>query len=74
MDLCELDGNHYLIIVEYFSNFIAVVPVKKDTRTSTILIHSKRNVARYGIMDTIISDKDNDHQFTNSELRDIIKK
>jgi len=72
MDLCELEGNNYLIIVDYFSNFIEVAPLQRDTRTSTILKHIKQNVARYGIMDSIISD--NGPQFTSAEFREFIEK
>ncbi|XP_052276600.1 uncharacterized protein K02A2.6-like [Dreissena polymorpha] len=72
MDLCELEGNNYLIIVDFFSNFIEVAPLQRDTRTSTILKHIKQNVARYGIMDSIISD--NGPQFTSAEFREFIEK
>ncbi|XP_052238360.1 uncharacterized protein K02A2.6-like [Dreissena polymorpha] len=72
MDLCELEGNNYLIIVDYFSNFIEVAPLQRDTRTSTILKLIKQNVARYGIMGSIISD--NGPQFTSAEFREFIEK
>ncbi|OWF46779.1 Uncharacterized protein K02A2.6 [Mizuhopecten yessoensis] len=36
-DLCELDGNHHLVMVDYFSNFIEVAPRKRNTRTSVVV-------------------------------------
>ena len=72
MDLSELEGNHYLIVVDYFLNFIEVAPLQRDTRTSSILKHIKQNVARYGIMDTIISD--NGPQYTSAECQDFTEK
>lgn len=72
MDLCEHEGYHYLIMVDYYSNFIEVAPLQRDTRTSTLLKHIKQNVARYGIMDTIMSD--NGPQFTSSEFKDFTEK
>ena len=51
-DLCELDNQHFLIMVDYYSNFIEVAEQENDTVISEI----KENIARYGIMDTLVSD------------------
>jgi len=51
-DFIKIQGNHYLIMVNYYSNFIEISPLQNDTKTSTILKHMKANIARYGIMDT----------------------
>ena len=72
MDLCEHEGNHYLIMVDYYSNFIEVAPLQRDTKSSTVIKHVKQNIARYGIMDTIISD--NGPQFTSTEFKDFVGK
>lgn len=66
-DLCEVNGNHYLTMVDYYSNFIEVAPFKTDTRASTVISRIKENIARYGIMDTLIID--NGPQFASEELR-----
>ena len=36
MDLCEHEGNHYLIMVDYYSNFIEVAPLQRDTKSSLL--------------------------------------
>ena len=66
-DLFEIEGNHYLIMVDYYSNFIEVAPLQHDTRTSTVVKQMKANIARYGIMDTLISD--NGPQFASGEFK-----
>ena len=71
-DLFEHEGNHYLVMVDYYSNFIEVAPLQSDTRTSTVLKHMKQNIARYGIMDTLISD--NGPQFASREFKDFTAK
>ena len=63
-------GNHYLIMVDYYSNFIEVAPSQHDTRTSTVVKHMKANIARYDIMDTLISD--NGPQFACSEFKKFV--
>ena len=70
MDLCEHEGNHYLIMVDYYSNFIEVAPLQRNTNSSTVIKQVKQNIARYGIMDTIISD--NGPQFTSTEFKDFV--
>ena len=65
-DLFELDGSHYLILVDYFSNFIEVSPLHQDTKAETVIKHIKMNIARYGIMETLISD--NGPQYSSSQF------
>ena len=65
-DLFEFQGVNYLLMVDYYSNFIEVFPLHKDTRSKTVIKHIKMNIARYGIMETLISD--NGPQFINSEF------
>lgn len=73
-DLFELEGNHYLIMVDSsnYSNFIEVAPLQRDTRTSVVINQMKQTIARYGIMDTLISD--NGPQFTSAEFKDFVMK
>ena len=70
-DLFELDGNYYIVMVDYYSNFIEVSPLP-DTKTSTVLKVIKSNIARYGIMETLVSD--NGPQFSSEEFREVMKK
>lgn len=65
-DLFELDGFHYLILVDYYSNFIEVAWLKHDTTTRNVIKHLKENIARYDIFDTLISD--NGPQYTSAEF------
>lgn len=55
-DLFEFDGFHYLIMVDYYSNFIEVVSLKHDTTTRNVIKHLRGQIARYGIFDILISD------------------
>ena len=71
VDLCELNGESYLIMVDYYSNYIEVTPIQKDTRTTVVIKHMKENIARFGIMDTLISD--NGPQFTSAQFREFTK-
>ena len=66
-DLFELDGLHYLIMVDYYSNFIEVASLKRDTTSRNVIKHLKENIARYGIMDTLMSD--NGPQYTSAEFK-----
>ena len=65
-DLFEYEGDHYLILVDYFSNYIEVCPLKQDTKSTAVIKNIKLNIARYGIMETLISD--NGPQFTSTEF------
>ena len=69
-DLFEVNGFHYLIMVDYYSNFIEVSPLQHDTRTSTIVKQMKASIARYGIMDTLVSD--NGPQFSSQEFKQFV--
>lgn len=66
-DLFELDGFHYLIMVDYYSNFIEVASLNNDTTTRNVIKHLEENIARYGIFDTLISD--NGPQYTSAEFK-----
>jgi len=70
-DLFEFRGVNYLLMVDYYSNFIEVIPLHRDTRSSTIIKHIKMNIARYGIMETLISD--NGPQFISSEFEEFTR-
>ena len=38
-DLIELDGLHYLIMVDYYSDFIEVASLKRDTTSRNVFKH-----------------------------------
>ena len=66
-DLFEYDGDHYLLIADYCSNFIEVVALHQDTTSGTAIKQIKANIARYGIMETLISD--NGPQFIGAKFK-----
>ena len=65
-DLFEFEGLHYLLMVDYYSNYIEISPLLKDMTSRTTIKHMKMNIARYGIMETLISD--NGRQFISAEF------
>lgn len=69
-DLFEFDGFHYLIMVDYNSNFIEVASLKHDTTTRNVIKHQRENITRYGIFDTLISD--NGPQYTSAEFKSFV--
>lgn len=69
-DLFELDGSYYLIMVDYYSNFIEVASLKHNTTTRNVIKHLKETLARYGIFDTLISD--NGSQYTSAEFKSFV--
>jgi hypothetical protein len=70
-DLLELEGSHYLLLTDYYSNFIEIEPLQHDTRSSTVIKRIKAHIARYGIMETLISD--NGPQYASAEFEKFTK-
>ena len=69
-DILELDGEHYLVLVDYYSNFIEVS--KLNTTTSQAVINiCKQQFARHGIPDEVRSD--NGIQYSSAEFRSFSK-
>ena len=60
-----------LILVDYYSNFIEIAPLQHDTKSITVIKHIKANIARYGIMETLISD--NGPQFVSDAFAKFVK-
>ena len=54
-DLFQFDGKHYLILVDYFSNFFEI-SLLSGTRANDVIIHMKSHFARHGIPREVISD------------------
>ena len=55
LDFFEIAGKHYLIVVDYYSNFIEIDLLTSQTSTRTITV-LKKHFARYGIPRVIVSD------------------
>jgi len=66
MDLFDLKGKKYILLVDYYSRFVEVQHLQSTT-TSSIITFLKPMFARYGIPVTLISD--NRPQFTSAEMR-----
>ena len=62
-DLCEVNGRHYLVMVDYYSNFIEVDNLT-ETTSQKIIECCKCQFARHGIPDVFISD--NGPQFSST--------
>ena len=65
IDLCEFEGQHYLIMVDYYSNFIEANRLRQTTNEHVIEI-CKSQFARHGIPNILISD--NRPQFSSHQL------
>ena len=65
VDLFEHNGSSYIVFVDYFSNFIEFAALS-NTRTTSVIREMKKMIARYGIMEEIISD--NGPQFSSTEF------
>ena len=65
-DLFELDGEHYCILVDYYSNFIEVSHLP-DTSSKTVIKVLKAQFARHGIPKKLRSD--NGPQYTSFEFK-----
>ena len=66
-DLFEHDGKNYILLVDYYSNYIEVAPLNQDTRSVTVIRNIKTMIARYGIMETLMSD--NGPQYISEEFK-----
>lgn len=66
-DLYELNGQNYLLIVDYYSNFIEVEHLKTTT-SAKVIKRCKSQFARHGIPDTLITD--NGPQFSSQQFSD----
>ena len=66
VDLFTLDGKQYLVIVDHYSDYFELEPLR-NVATSTVITAMKGNYAHYGIPDTCISDNGPQfdcHEFT----------
>ena len=70
-DLFEMNGKHYLIAVDYFSNFIEIDLLTSMT-SSRVIALLKKQFARFGVPNVIMSD--GGPQFVSQEFQDFAKK
>ena len=65
-DLFEVNGKHYLILVDCYSNFVEIDELR-DTTSEQVINRCKCQFARHGIPDTLMSD--NGPQFSSTKFR-----
>ena len=70
MDLFELSGKTYLIIIDYYSRWIEVVHLQ-NTSSSSVIDHCKSVFARFGIPEIVVSD--NGPQFSSKDFLNFSK-
>jgi transposase InsO family protein len=69
-DLFCCMGQNYLLVVDYYSNYLEIC-LLKDTESTTVIKHLKSNFARHGIPKTFISD--NGPQYTSLAFKELCK-
>lgn len=70
VDLCECNGENYLITVDYLSNFFEVDRLC-STSAKGVVPKLKKHMARYGIPDKVVSD--NGPPFFGKEFKEFAK-
>ena len=65
-DLFTFENRNYLVLVDYYSNFIEL-DYLSDTSSQTVIHKLKMHFARHGVPDYVVSD--NGLQYTSSEFR-----
>lgn len=56
-DLFEIEGDHYLITADYYSEFFEINELGKSMTASKVIKCTKEHCARYEIPDELMSDK-----------------
>ena len=65
-DLFQFHGKQYLVVVDYYSSFIEVDRFE-ETTASTVIKAMKRQFARYGIPEEVVSNQR--PQYTSREFK-----
>ena len=66
-DLFELQGQHYLLHVDYYSNLFELTRLGSNTRATCVIGAMRSQFARHGSPELLVSD--NGPQFSCSEFR-----
>jgi len=66
-DLFELNGQTYLLVIDYFSRYIEIAKLQ-GTGSKAIVNHLKSIFAQHGIPEILVSD--NDLQYTSAILKE----
>ena len=69
-NLCDWNGNNYLVTVDHYSNFIEVDKLP-NTLSKTVIKKLRTHMSRYGQCDIFISD--NGPQFLSNEFESFAK-
>lgn len=69
MDICECLTKSYLIVSDYYSRFLDIIPITSKT-ASTCIKHLKLGFSNHGIPVEIVSDN---MQFNSHEFRSFCK-
>lgn len=56
VDIFELNGKEYLIIVDYYSNFWEIDKFFIDVKAIIVIVKFKDYFVRYGILDQVVTD------------------
>ena len=67
-DLFTLKSKQYIVLVDYYSDYIEVSPGLKDTTSSAIIKFMKQQFSRHGIPDVLVTD--NGPQFVSKEFEE----
>lgn len=68
IDIFEHEKEQYLLIVNYYSKYIELANLVKNTTSKNVIRHSKSIFARHGIPKVIVAD--NAPQFRSKEFKD----
>ena len=55
-DLFELQGQHYLLLVDYYSNFFELARLGSNTRATCVIDAMRSQFARHGSSEVLVSD------------------
>ena len=70
--LLELYGQHYLVLVDYSSNFVQLMQLTSSTRTKCVIDAMRSQFARHGSPELLMSD--NGPQFSCCEFQEFTRK
>ena len=71
MDLFSFRNKSYLVVVDYYSNYIEVCHLYHQTKSPDVISHVKAIFARFGIPRVVISD--NGPQFSSTYFKNFAK-